>query len=151
MAQVDTNVQLQKLMIDSLREEHRELFTRALRNVLASDAAHVTYGQIVDGLPLTSVQSDHHGESAVYRDHPVHDHTELYPGALQRLQGIWDSHDTKKLKFDSTLVHACNSASPGSRAFQMRLIKIVAVAIHQISVELFEPETIFHSDDGKFS
>ncbi|KAI1325018.1 hypothetical protein F5Y16DRAFT_283364 [Xylariaceae sp. FL0255] len=149
MAQIDSDARIRKLSVDDLHDEHCKAFAQALRNVLSSDTAQLTFGQIVDGLPIASVESDHLKGSVVDVYHPVHTkHTELCAGVLDRLQKIWKEHDIKSLRFDSTLVHAYNSTPPGSRAFQTRLIEMIAVTVHQIGVQLFQSEINFHQNDG---
>ncbi|KAI1272622.1 hypothetical protein F5Y07DRAFT_379353 [Xylaria sp. FL0933] len=139
-----------RLSIDSLRtEEHRRLFSRALQNVLSSDTAELTYGQIVDGLPISSVEEDSY-YGTVSRDHPIHkNHTELCSGVLERLRNINGARDISTLEFDSTLIDAYNNTSLGSRAFQARLIEMTVYAVHQIAVQLFRTETSIHDEkDG---
>jgi hypothetical protein len=68
-----------KLSIASLQDRHRDILTRLIANVLSSPIAEVTYGQVIDGLPLSSVARDtHHG--ATCPGHPLLDeHFELSP------------------------------------------------------------------------
>jgi hypothetical protein len=95
------NKQLEKMSIAILQDEHRDAFIRALTNVLSSQIAEVTYGQIVDGLPLSSVALD------VYRDnvcpgHPLlHEHKELCPGVDDHLRSLGTDFDAGSLKIKS--------------------------------------------------
>ncbi|KAI0485626.1 hypothetical protein F4859DRAFT_511820 [Xylaria cf. heliscus] len=147
MVTKDPGARALKLSVDSLHNKHHDLFNRALQNILSRNAAELTYAQIVDGLPISSVEEDSMHGSVDY-GHPIHTkHTTLCPGVLERLREIRNTHELRSLKFNSTLVHAYNSAPPGSRAFQTRLIEIIAVAIHQIAVQLFKSETGFHKND----
>ncbi|KAI1422801.1 hypothetical protein F5Y12DRAFT_799294 [Xylaria sp. FL1777] len=143
-----TNASVQKLSIDCLDTKHRQVFSRALQNVLSSDAAELTYGQIVDGLPLSDIETDSkHG--SVDADHPIHTkHTELCPGVLERFREIWRAYDISCLKFDSTLIDGYKNASPGSTPFETRLVEMIVVAVHQIAVQLFKSETSLHEKDG---
>ncbi|KAI3341393.1 hypothetical protein F4824DRAFT_496144 [Ustulina deusta] len=148
MPREETNASTPRVSVDSLDTNHRQVFSRALQNVLSSDAAELTYAQIVDGLPLSAIERDTI-RGSVDCDHPIHTkHTELCPGVIERLREIIDTHDIGSLKFDSTLVDAYNNASPGSRAFETRLIEMTAVAVHQIAVQLFKSETSLHESDG---
>ncbi|KAJ4205016.1 hypothetical protein NW759_014682 [Fusarium solani] len=47
--------------IDALDEDHRHVFTNAIKNILATDLAEFTYAQILDGLPAEeSVRNGFH-------------------------------------------------------------------------------------------
>lgn len=48
----------------------------------------------------------------------------------------------------SQAILAYQSANPGSRAFNTRLIDLVAVSVHQIAVILFKLDTSLHKDSG---
>ncbi|KAI0972953.1 hypothetical protein F4678DRAFT_459808 [Xylaria arbuscula] len=136
-----------KLSINSLDTSHIQIFGRALRNVLSSDAAELTYGQIVDGFPIASVDEDNLGGTISFL-HPIHTkHTELCPGVLERLRKIQDTSDITSLQFDSKLVYAYNNTLLGSREFETRLIEMTAVVVHQIAVQLFKSETSLHEND----
>ncbi|KAL2140455.1 hypothetical protein VTI28DRAFT_3773 [Corynascus sepedonium] len=46
--------------------------------------------------------------------------------------------DPAVLRFDSLVMRRFQNAAPGSREFKMRLVELVAAAIHQIAVILFQ-------------
>jgi hypothetical protein len=54
----DLEARFQKLTIESLEGQHRDMLERALSNVLATEIAESTLGQIVDGLPIHDVLYD---------------------------------------------------------------------------------------------
>ncbi|KAI0153026.1 hypothetical protein GGR57DRAFT_468578 [Xylariaceae sp. FL1272] len=152
MAAEEIETSIRKLSVDSLDSAHSAQFSRSLENVLSSEVAQLTYGQIVDGLPIASVESDTGNNGmGVGLEHPIHDednpHDKLCPGVMERLQELRDKFDISSLKFDSHLIYDFNRASPGSRAFHTRLIEMIAVAIHQIAVQLYQSETTFHVGD----
>jgi hypothetical protein len=95
------NKQLEKMSIATLGDGHRDAFIRALTNVLSSQIAEITYGQIVDGLPLSSVARDVYSEN-LCSGHPLLDeHKELCPGVLNHLRRLGDGFDAGTLKIKS--------------------------------------------------
>ncbi|KAJ0108207.1 hypothetical protein J7T55_000172 [Diaporthe amygdali] len=134
----DGEAEARKSTVDDLGQQHRDVFTRALFNVLSTPAAETTFAQILDGAPLSQSVQDVPGW--IYPlDHPVRtQHLELCPGVLERTRHSRSTCDLKELKFDSQLFHKYHAASPGSRAFKTCLIEMIAVSIHQIAVYLYE-------------
>lgn len=89
------------LTVDVLDQEHREPLTRAIHNVLSTEVAEITYAQIIDGLPLTSVAYDT-SAGDLPEDHPLHDiHSELCPGMLDKARELRSELNLEILKFDS--------------------------------------------------
>ncbi|KPM41335.1 hypothetical protein AK830_g5240 [Neonectria ditissima] len=129
---------------------HLDIFNRALWNVTSTEIAEITYAQIVDGLPLADVVQDSgNAQVPLPYEHPIYDaHTELCPGALEKTREFRVSFDPSSLQMDATLVADYRASSPGSRAFNTRLVEMVAVAVHSIAVQLYELGPMFHSDDG---
>lgn len=78
----EDEAEARKLTVDDLDPQHRDVFTRALFNVLATPAAETTFAQILDGAPLSQGVQDVPGW--VYPlDHPVRtQYLELCPGVL---------------------------------------------------------------------
>ncbi|KAK3934657.1 hypothetical protein QBC46DRAFT_426217, partial [Diplogelasinospora grovesii] len=149
-----------KLSIARIQGRHHDILTRAISNVLSSPVAEITYGQIIDGLPLSSVVLDTHLEP-VCPEHPLLDeHLELSTDVLERVKQLRASLDPDILQIDSTVskntsliihpfqaAYAYQAATPGSRAFKTRLIELVARAVHQIAVWLFKQEPMRYKDD----
>ncbi|KFY31203.1 hypothetical protein V493_01311 [Pseudogymnoascus sp. VKM F-4281 (FW-2241)] len=72
---------LYKTPIEALTAQHRDIFNRAVENVLSSDIAQITYAQITDGLPLSRVEMDTYEYGALSGDHPIYTrHTDLCGG-----------------------------------------------------------------------
>ncbi|KAK4148634.1 hypothetical protein C8A00DRAFT_47553 [Chaetomidium leptoderma] len=137
-----------KLSIATLENQHRDIFIRAVTNVLSSQIAEVTYAQIVDGLPLSDTAFDVY-RSCVCVGHPLLDeHQELCPGVIEHARELGANFDAGALEMDSRLVHDYQSASPGSRGFNTRLIELVARAVHEIAVWLYKQDTNRHKDDA---
>lgn len=89
------------LSIATLGNEHRDLFIRAISNVLSSQLAEVTYAQIVDGLPLSDVAFDVY-HSCVCTGHPLLDeHEELCPGVMEHVRKLSADFDAGTLQMDS--------------------------------------------------
>lgn len=93
--------EFRQLALDALDGAHRELLTRGILRVLATDIAEETYAQIIDGLPLLDVLCDSEG-GLLHRDHPIHDvHDELCPGMLEKTREFRDNFTPETLRFDS--------------------------------------------------
>ncbi|KAK0736494.1 hypothetical protein B0T21DRAFT_288287 [Apiosordaria backusii] len=109
---------IRKLPIHGINENHRDLLIRAVSRVLATDIAESTFAQILDGLPTAEVRE------------------------------FRSSFQPESLELDAELLHSYQSSSPGSRAFKTRLVELVAVVLHEAAVILFNLDTSLHKDDG---
>lgn len=100
-ARGDGKAEARKLTVDDLGQQHRDVFTRALSNVLSTPAAETTFAQILDGAPLS--QNVQNVPGWIYPlDHPIRtQHLELCPGVLDRTRHSRSAFDLKELKFDS--------------------------------------------------
>ncbi|KAI1775497.1 hypothetical protein F4818DRAFT_441591 [Hypoxylon cercidicola] len=146
-ARINADAKTMKLSVGALDSRHCELFVRALRRVLSTDDAKLTYAQIIDGLPLIDTVDDTVGGGLSY-GHPLYDmHDKLCEGVMERTEEMSASFDPNVLKFDSRLLFAYQAASPGSRAFRTRLIEMIAVAVNQVAVILFQLDSSLHKDD----
>ncbi|KAK7430951.1 hypothetical protein QQZ08_002480 [Neonectria magnoliae] len=126
--------------IQDLQIQHRNIFTRAVSNILSSPIAEETYAQIIDGLPLSDVALDTY-EGTVCSGHPLLDERiELSDGVLDKARQLRSIFGATALRFDSKLLHAYQAAAPGSRSFQTKLIELVARVIHQIAIWFFKQE-----------
>ncbi|KAF5585299.1 hypothetical protein FPCIR_8380 [Fusarium pseudocircinatum] len=73
--------------LDRLEGYHYESLSLALRNVLNTDIALMTYAQIIDGLPTADVVWDRY--SATHElSHPIINHKTLCEGALEKVKGF---------------------------------------------------------------
>ncbi|KAG6353374.1 hypothetical protein INS49_007454 [Diaporthe citri] len=120
-----------------LNEPHRDAVASAISRVLSTEIAEITYAQIVDGLPLLQVFKDVHGH-LICLDHPIHQHTQLKDNTLDTVRQIRNEFNPNILQFDIPLLSAFQAASPGSRAFGIRLIEIIAISVHQVAVLLYQ-------------
>jgi hypothetical protein len=77
---------------------HDSLFV-ALRNVLNTDIALVTYAQIIDGLPTSDAAWDQYA-SKYWPAHPINDHKMLCEGALEKAKGFRASFAMTDVKVD---------------------------------------------------
>lgn len=96
MAQADF---IARIPIDTLDAVHRDVLTRAINNVLATENAIFTYAQIIDGLPIADVAWDRR-ISCLWGDHPLDEHEELCPGALDKARELCPQWDPSMLAFD---------------------------------------------------
>lgn len=129
-----------------LDAEHQAVLVRAIRNVLASEEAVFTFAQIIDGLPTGDVAWDrmtHH----LTGDHPLDEHEELCPGAMDKARELCGRWRTEMLAFDPKLLRAFRAAAPGSPAFGARLLELVAVAVHQFAALVYQLDFRLHRGD----
>ncbi|KAM0554062.1 hypothetical protein ACHAPJ_007137 [Fusarium lateritium] len=128
-------------------ERHRHVLDRAIKNVLSTDLAQFTYAQILDGLPTGDVSWDRR-YSGVFGDHPIDSgHDELCPGALEKAQEYYEQWNSSILTFDPTAIANYQRAEFGSKAFNVRLVELVAVAFHEIGVLLLQLDFQIHQGD----
>ncbi|KAF4420136.1 hypothetical protein FACUT_11301 [Fusarium acutatum] len=120
-------------------ELHQQSLDRGIRNVLSTEQAQFTYAQIIDGLPTADVACDRRLPD-IMGEHIIDDHETLCPGALEQAQDYYKKWDPSSLNFDP-------EAEPGSKSFNMRLVELVAVALHQIAVWLHKLEPHLHQGD----
>ena len=78
--------------------EHYEFLLRALNNVLATEVALFTFAQIIDGLPIADVGFDRR-DHGLHGDHPLDEHTEICPGAMDKARELEREWDPTTLKF----------------------------------------------------
>jgi hypothetical protein len=71
---------------------------RAIDNVLATDEAILTYAQIIDGLPTADVSYDRR-VTGIHGNHPIDEHEELCPGALDKARELCPQWDPAMLAF----------------------------------------------------
>ncbi|KAH7322475.1 hypothetical protein B0I35DRAFT_350840 [Stachybotrys elegans] len=136
-----------QLSIDSLDGPHRDILERAISRVLATDVAEHTFAQIIDGLPTSRVAKEE--ASGLPHGHPLrYTHTELCAGIREKTQDLWNQFSMSDINLDAQLLFAYRAASPGSRAFNTRLIELAAVAIHKLAVKLFQRDDSLHKEDG---
>ncbi|KAK0732296.1 hypothetical protein B0H67DRAFT_525917 [Lasiosphaeris hirsuta] len=138
-----------RIPIDKLDAAHRDVFIRAINNVLATENAIFTYAQIIDGLPIADVAWDRRNPG-LWGDHPLEDHGELCPGALDKAREVCPQWDPAMLLFDPRVINAFQRAAPGTKIFNTRLIEMVAVALHQFGVLLHQLEFRMHQGDIEY-
>lgn len=174
LQKLDVDANFQQVSFASLEEDpHRDVFSRAIRNVLSTYISEITLAQIFDGLPLSKVERDTYTSSGyLIGSHPLHqEHQQLCPGVLEKARQFYADFDISSLRIsskvgttksqlyscvprtttktcESQLLHEYKNSAPGSRAFKMRLIELAAVSIHQIAVQLYQLDTSLHKDDG---
>ncbi|KAJ3538901.1 hypothetical protein NM208_g2550 [Fusarium decemcellulare] len=128
-------------------EHHRRVLDRATKNVLCTELAQFTYAQIIDGLPTGDVSWDRR-YCGVFGEHPIDlEHEELCPGAMEKAREFHEEWNSEILMFDPKAIAAYLQAKSGSKAFNMRLLELVAVTLHQIGVLLFQLEFRMHQGD----
>ena len=84
--------------IDTLSEDHKEVFCRALKNLLSTTRSEYTYAQILGWLPTE--ESSREGYYII-QGHPVFElnHTQLCPGFLEKARKFRDQLDYSSLHF----------------------------------------------------
>lgn len=83
----------------SLDGDHSDALSRAISNILSTEAALRTYAQIIDGLPLGQVAREEM-RGRLHGQHPIHSHDKLCPGVLEKTDETQAGFDVATLKFD---------------------------------------------------
>ncbi|KAK2601987.1 hypothetical protein QQS21_004413 [Conoideocrella luteorostrata] len=87
--------------VSSLQQPHRDIFEHALKRVLSTGVAKLTFGQLADGLPISSVAKDSHKRPLWHR-HPMHEtHQEVCNDALSKAKEFRGNSDCEVLEFKS--------------------------------------------------
>ncbi|KAK4128645.1 hypothetical protein N657DRAFT_667851 [Parathielavia appendiculata] len=128
--------------VDKLNSQHSDALTRAVLRLLDTDLAAQTYSQIIDGVPLCDVVRGQQAHRVIL-GHPLENHVTLCPGVVNTARQFRANFSIGTLKFDTKLLEAFQAAAPDSRAFQLRLIELAAVAVHQIAV-LYKQDIRLH-------
>ncbi|KAK6815701.1 hypothetical protein PG987_016467 [Apiospora arundinis] len=113
------------LLVD-LYSLHRSTLNNALSRIIATEVALETYAQIIDGLP------------------PRTSHVNLCAGAGETARSMRDTFDLTMLSFDSEVLQSYQDSIPASPSFKTRLLELVAVALHQVAVHLFQKGDRIH-------
>ncbi|KAJ6789629.1 hypothetical protein PWT90_08484 [Aphanocladium album] len=139
--------------IDSLTEQHRDVLLHAIENVCNTTDARMTFAQILDGVPtIPLLDGGNPLMLPLPESHPSWtQHQQLCPGVLERLDRFRKSFQAGTIHLDSKAILAYQSAAPGSRLFNTRLIELVSRSIHQIAVEITLLNENFHKEDGMTS
>lgn len=96
----------------ALPQQNHDALERALRNVLATEAAQITYAQIIDGFPIRSVANDRNGSPMDHR-HPVFQskHDTLCPGVWEKMKEFHASFKIDMLALDGKVSQPRDSAT----------------------------------------
>lgn len=138
--------------LSDLDEAHFEPLARGITNVFSTKIAQDTFAELVDGVPLRKSHQEAHGRPLIDAlTHPARQHTALCPGTLERMEEFKAKFVIQDLELDAKTLLDYRAASPGSKAFNTRLIELVARAIHQIAVLILQADIGFHKDDGMVS
>ncbi|KAH6954848.1 hypothetical protein DER45DRAFT_633302 [Fusarium avenaceum] len=125
--------------VEFLEDDRRQVLDRAVRNVLGTEVALLTYAQILDGLPTEQSLLDSMGVCTGYKDHPVlaMQHNEICPGFVEKAREFRTKFDIGVLEFELKALNRFQNAENGSEEFKLRLIELTVVACHQIGAYLF--------------
>ncbi|OTA98491.1 hypothetical protein M426DRAFT_17356 [Hypoxylon sp. CI-4A] len=115
------------LTVQDLDAGRHDAFGRAVGNILSTEIALETYAQIIDGLPLSDVAWDRYRHK-LHPKHPIDSHRELCPGALEKAEEMREVFNINILRIDADLW----------------LLELTAVALHEISVYLFQKGDCVH-------
>ncbi|KAK5652855.1 hypothetical protein OQA88_9521 [Cercophora sp. LCS_1] len=131
---------------DMLDHQRRDILANAISNVLSTELAISTYAQIIDGLPTANVGWERRSPG-LPGDHPLDEHEELCPGSLEKSRELCRRWTLDVLWFNPKTLSAFRSARPGTKAFNTRLIELVAVSLHQFGALLFQLGFRLHKGD----
>ncbi|KAH8821257.1 hypothetical protein F5884DRAFT_80998 [Xylogone sp. PMI_703] len=170
---ISNSHQSTQISTKEMDSRHHELLSKAIRIVLSTEIARFTYAQIVDGLPTYEVFLD----KRFPRDHilhPIQHHKTLCSGVLDRTQRLLDEFCLDSLVFNNRvsvisfvflsffsfqhllkqnfvsqqLLNSYKDAPVGSHCYEIRLLEMIAVAVHQIAAQLFKRDESLHNYDG---
>lgn len=133
---------LHRITLENLTTDHLSIFHRALSRVIGSELAIDTFAQIYDGLPIADVAWDKRYPGIFGDDHPIEAHASLCPGVKDKTSAWLEQYDLHSLIFDPKLVQAYQDAPLASKAFHIRLVELVVIALHQIAVHLFKRDDL---------
>lgn len=109
-----------------------DIFKAALNRILSTDTAKHTYAQIIDGLPTERNYHLFHAPSNLF---PFpRDHQTVCPGAFRIYHLFKRRFDPLTLRFPQGLVKAFADTEEGTRPFDLRLIELLVIAVHELAV-----------------
>ncbi|RWA14479.1 hypothetical protein EKO27_g559 [Xylaria grammica] len=111
-----------------LDHDHYAALDTAVRRVLATDLAFETYAQIIDGLPTFEVARDRRYKTLFF---PNKGETPFPENPFPSR-----AHSERPVQ----LLRSFQCGTLFSRRFQLRLLELVAVALHQLAVCLFQKD-----------
>ena len=103
-----TDAKANKLALKDLGAPHQLIALTAISNVLSTEIAHITFAQIVDGLPLADTLWESDGIYVQDSKHPIYEHKELRPGVLDRLTALCSQFDHVDLTIDAKVHTSIN-------------------------------------------
>src|ERR1700761_6039464 len=107
----DYKAKPKKLSIACMNGPPREIFMRAIANVLATPIAEITCAQIIDGLILSNVHYDVYDGNVCPLHLLIEEHKDLCPGVLEQTRELHTSFDPGALEMDSTVSRQDNMTS----------------------------------------
>ena len=84
---------------ESLSPEHLRALTQAISNVLKTELAEFTFGEILDGLPTWSSFAEFHTLYNTH-DHPAQLHPTLCKGIIDTVRHFRSNFDSLSLKYE---------------------------------------------------
>ncbi|KAK4223689.1 hypothetical protein QBC38DRAFT_459100 [Podospora fimiseda] len=135
------------IYVRSMKEVPAQIFCHALKNMLSIDLTLETYAQIIDGLPTVDIAYNCRSPGLFSDDHPIEDHQELCPGAVERAQPFMEGLDMSILTFNPKLLRSYSRAPISSRPFFLRLVELIASVLHEIGALLFQLNLRLHQGD----
>ncbi|KAK2785061.1 hypothetical protein FQN51_003948 [Onygenales sp. PD_10] len=123
-----------EIQASDLGLEHLAALEQTISNVLSTELAFETFAQVIDGIPTRDACFDY------YLPTPRPEYSQnLKPSndANQILQTFHGSFYVGMLRFRSNTAQAYQDTPLWSGGFRLRLMELVAVACHNIAVELY--------------
>ncbi|KAK2738539.1 hypothetical protein FQN55_000520 [Onygenales sp. PD_40] len=123
-----------EIQASDLGLEHLAALEQAISNVLSTELAFETFAQVIDGIPTRDAYFDY------YLPTPRPEYSQISKpsnDANQILQTFHGSFYVGMLKFRSNTAQAYQNTPLRSGDFKPRLMELVAVACHNIAVELY--------------
>ncbi|KAK3312512.1 hypothetical protein B0H66DRAFT_585127 [Apodospora peruviana] len=129
-----------------LDTERQNILIRAINNLLSTSNAILTFAQIIDDLPTSDVGFDRRS-CHMADDHPLDSHKDLCPGSLAEARELCLQWKPENIEFSPSLLLAFQYSLPGTKTFEIRLVELVAVSIHQFGALLYQLDFRLHKGD----
>lgn len=86
-------------------QPHREILATAIYNTISCELSIFTFAQIIDGLSIADVAWDQR-LPGIFGDHPIEEHEDLCPGAIDRAREYLQDWEPSFLRFNYKVLFA---------------------------------------------
>ncbi|KAL1854941.1 hypothetical protein Daus18300_011261 [Diaporthe australafricana] len=135
---------VEKARVDLLLDEsHQSAFQSAVRNVLQTEIAEITFAQIIDGLPLKDVGL---GTRGLHWE-TLNDHEKLCAGVLEKAKAFLGDFTPLQMELQVEALRRYQKCPTDSSTSKLPLVELVVIAMHRIAMLLHKLDNP-HRKDG---